>query len=185
MNLKSGEGEGELSRAVVSRVSVSWHANLHVPEPWRARPAARIFCPTESAARIPPFTTIEADFRNTALRSPLPRIRPHITRTFPPLPLDSFLETGRRALGHSAHAMDDFASETDSDYTSYWRDWVGAFLPVCPFHCIAPPACISGLYKSMCSALAPTLAPHHPSIPTHKSFHSRYFYASLHYAFLH
>ena len=21
--------------------------------------------------------------------------------------------------------MDDFASETDSDYTSYWRDWVG------------------------------------------------------------
>lgn len=22
--------------------------------------------------------------------------------------------------------MDDFNSETDSDYTSYWRDWVGA-----------------------------------------------------------
>lgn len=21
--------------------------------------------------------------------------------------------------------MDDFASDTDSDYTSYWRDWVG------------------------------------------------------------
>lgn len=21
--------------------------------------------------------------------------------------------------------MDDFNSETDSDYTSYWRDWVG------------------------------------------------------------
>lgn len=21
--------------------------------------------------------------------------------------------------------MEDFASETDSDYTSYWRDWVG------------------------------------------------------------
>lgn len=24
--------------------------------------------------------------------------------------------------------MDDFNSETDSDYTSYWRDWVSAFL---------------------------------------------------------
>ena len=23
--------------------------------------------------------------------------------------------------------MDDFASETDSDYTSYWRDWVSPF----------------------------------------------------------
>ena len=28
--------------------------------------------------------------------------------------------------------MDDFNSETDSDYTSYWRDWVSAFnlLPI-------------------------------------------------------
>jgi hypothetical protein len=24
--------------------------------------------------------------------------------------------------------MDDFNSETDSDYTSYWRDWVGTLL---------------------------------------------------------
>lgn len=24
--------------------------------------------------------------------------------------------------------MDDFNSDTDSDYTSYWRDWVGALL---------------------------------------------------------
>ena len=23
--------------------------------------------------------------------------------------------------------MDDFNSETDSDYTSYWRDWVSLF----------------------------------------------------------
>lgn len=36
--------------------------------------------------------------------------------------------------------MEDFNSETDSDYTSYWRDWVSLFvsseglveLPVCP-----------------------------------------------------
>ena len=25
------------------------------------------------------------------------------------------------------HTMEDFQSETDSDYTSYWRDWVSAF----------------------------------------------------------
>jgi len=24
--------------------------------------------------------------------------------------------------------MDDFASDTDSDYTSYWRDWVSVSL---------------------------------------------------------
>lgn len=24
--------------------------------------------------------------------------------------------------------MDDFNTETDSDYTSYWRDWVSGFL---------------------------------------------------------
>ena len=26
--------------------------------------------------------------------------------------------------GGSSSAMDDFVSDTDSDYTSYWRDWV-------------------------------------------------------------
>ena len=25
--------------------------------------------------------------------------------------------------------MDDFNSETDSDYTSYWRDWVSGMFP--------------------------------------------------------
>lgn len=38
--------------------------------------------------------------------------------------------------------MDEFASESDSDYTSYWRDWVSPIplpstpmaLPVCVFH---------------------------------------------------
>ena len=34
--------------------------------------------------------------------------------------------------------MDDFASETDSDYTSYWRDWVServscSFVYLCVF----------------------------------------------------
>jgi len=27
--------------------------------------------------------------------------------------------------------MDDFASDTDSDYTSYWRDWVSVFFSCC------------------------------------------------------
>ena len=30
--------------------------------------------------------------------------------------------------------MDDFASETDSDYTSYWRDWVSVFYHVLICH---------------------------------------------------
>jgi hypothetical protein len=29
--------------------------------------------------------------------------------------------------GQLAATMDDFASDTDSDYTSYWRDWVSGF----------------------------------------------------------
>lgn len=34
--------------------------------------------------------------------------------------------------------MEDFASETDSDYTSYWRDWVGFTLFLCFHACIFP-----------------------------------------------
>lgn len=29
--------------------------------------------------------------------------------------------------------MDEFGSETESDYTSYWRDWVSVF-PICRYH---------------------------------------------------
>ena len=29
--------------------------------------------------------------------------------------------------------MDDFATDSDSDYTSYWRDWVSARLFLWPF----------------------------------------------------
>jgi hypothetical protein len=32
-------------------------------------------------------------------------------------------------VGTISAAMDDFASDTDSDYTSYWRDWVSD--PMC------------------------------------------------------
>lgn len=35
------------------------------------------------------------------------------------------IPTHRRC--NSGSAMDDFNSEEDSDYTNYWRDWVGAF----------------------------------------------------------
>lgn len=34
-------------------------------------------------------------------------------------------------VAESKRNMDDFNSETDSDYTSYWRDWVGT-LAFCP-----------------------------------------------------
>ena len=26
--------------------------------------------------------------------------------------------------------MEEFASESDSDYTSYWRDWVSLYVPL-------------------------------------------------------
>lgn len=38
--------------------------------------------------------------------------------------------------------MDDFNSDTDSDYTSYWRDWVGALL-LCPGTFVAAIDCTS------------------------------------------
>ena len=45
--------------------------------------------------------------------------------------------------------MEDFASETDSDYTSYWRDWVGYAFHFClkeRFWCIV--AAISFQFES-------------------------------------
>jgi hypothetical protein len=35
--------------------------------------------------------------------------------------------------------MDDFNSETDSDYTSYWRDWVGTFTSINVHNLVAYP----------------------------------------------
>jgi hypothetical protein len=46
----------------------------------------------------------------------------------------------------AAEMMDDFNSETDSDYTSYWRDWVrvspqrASFLQICASPCHWCPA---------------------------------------------
>jgi len=37
------------------------------------------------------------------------------------------VDTGPRETKDINAIMDDFNSETDSDYTSYWRDWVGSF----------------------------------------------------------
>lgn len=49
--------------------------------------------------------------------------------------------------------MDDYNSETDSDYTSYWRDWVGEIsnqtlfssllFPTFNIPCFAPPMLVN------------------------------------------
>jgi hypothetical protein len=48
------------------------------------------------------------------------------------IPIWLLLHPGLYAYSHSSpqsrRDMDDFNSETDSDYTSYWRDWVGTLL---------------------------------------------------------
>jgi hypothetical protein len=36
------------------------------------------------------------------------------------------LSGGSKTPTTTLTTMDDFASDTDSDYTSYWRDWVSA-----------------------------------------------------------
>lgn len=43
------------------------------------------------------------------------------------VPIKCYRRTrGTGALSRVTNArMEDYASETDSDYTSYWRDWVG------------------------------------------------------------
>jgi hypothetical protein len=40
--------------------------------------------------------------------------------------------------------MDDFNSETDSDYTSYWRDWVGTFTSINAHNLVASPTAARG-----------------------------------------
>ena len=37
--------------------------------------------------------------------------------------------------------MDEFNSETDSDYTSYWRDWVSPSFSF-PLLCVRCPVCV-------------------------------------------
>jgi hypothetical protein len=37
------------------------------------------------------------------------------------------LSGGSKTPTTTLTTMDDFASDTDSDYTSYWRDWVSLF----------------------------------------------------------
>lgn len=44
--------------------------------------------------------------------------------------------------------MDDFASDTDSDYTSYWRDWVSLVM----FYSLT---CFPGLRWGSCLAAGP------------------------------
>lgn len=46
-----------------------------------------------------------------------------------------------RQPADSKRTMDDFNSETDSDYTSYWRDWVGTWTP--PFTFGSGVACVA------------------------------------------
>ncbi len=53
--------------------------------------------------------------------------------------------------------MDDFNSETDSDYTSYWRDWVSTFSSWLSF-CALPSQCKKALATAglpfMCSLVS-------------------------------
>lgn len=52
--------------------------------------------------------------------------------------------------------MDDFNSETDSDYTSYWRDWVSAALLTLVNFCL--------VYASCCHHIIMQPFPQTPSV---------------------
>lgn len=41
--------------------------------------------------------------------------------------------------------MDEYASESDSDYTSYWRDWVSRFCCLHPVYLLSIAPCPSNL----------------------------------------
>lgn len=58
--------------------------------------------------------------------------------------------------------MEDYNSETESDYTSYWRDWVGGrTFPLCSWQArsIFVPSCcvcfVAGISFSICCAVEP------------------------------
>lgn len=58
--------------------------------------------------------------------------RPGLSSVFPGAAAATELNP---TTGPTAATMDDFGSESDSDYTSYWRDWVSldaSHLPLCP-----------------------------------------------------
>jgi hypothetical protein len=97
--------------------------------------------------------------RNSRARPPPPRPHPQLvclhTSTHGPSLLLNTLHPDRThppPLGR--HIMDDFNSETDSDYTSYWRDWVGTSI-----HSTCPPLHVPPILElaisSMCCWVHP------------------------------
>ena len=47
---------------------------------------------------------------------------------------DEGISSVTEKLDSLLNGMDDFNSDTDSDYTSYWRDWVGEMLSFICLH---------------------------------------------------
>lgn len=73
------------------------------------------------------------------------------------LPLDSAeaSQTDPENDIFTAKMMEDFNSETDSDYTSYWRDWVGAFSVELRYDIFSAPQAVVtvNMLVSSCQAL--------------------------------
>ena len=101
---------------------------------WGSRRDGETVSPTQ-AKQYPTLTIHERDHPHPP---PPPRPHPQLvclhTSTHGPSLLLNTLHPDRThppPLGR--HIMDDFNSETDSDYTSYWRDWVGTSIHfTCP-----------------------------------------------------
>lgn len=72
----------------------------------------------------------------------------------------------KKASFHAAKIMEDFQSETDSDYTSYWRDWVSLLSLQQIQHC--HPTSFSNqhtLYVCVCAWPKPRFQPTPPHDP--------------------
>jgi hypothetical protein len=118
--------QDRVTREQIRRGSVKWCYQVV------AVPAQRCGADHLPRRRTSPAKTSHLHFHSPPRRCTQPQpdrttylefIRYHLYRT----PHHNFSDSyGKGLEPQGRHTMDDFNSETDSDYTSYWRDWVGA-----------------------------------------------------------
>lgn len=74
---------------------------------------------------------------------------------------DEAVSSVTEKLDSLLNGMDDFNSDTDSDYTSYWRDWVGVIISFSTLYSRSVPSLKrQWLKEGRCSTSLLHLSPH-------------------------
>lgn len=94
---------------------------------------------------------------------------------------DKHLPPKARALRKQTAMMNDFVSESESDYTSYWRDWVRCLASSIPIHMVGQGSrcCLLAVLRK-----ATLSSPSHHHHHHHHCHHCHYHNTALHHILL-